>query len=227
MMGERRSGRHHFSLMEKNIIFTTLLVISLILQLVLSRIQNEYVVVSVYENQEKIQSISSLMNNVGDNVSALSDFRWNYSDKSSLISQLRSNLADSIRILGEIDVVDSSQGRATYLLESAVFTIFKSYQTQLGRLSLLLIDNEIEKASNLYYQELEPCSAYLGQYLQQYLDATIRDGSESFYKAKSALYLYYTQHKAFILPFSCFDVPPSDVWNLITSIVEEERGSII
>ena len=99
MMGERRSGRHHFSLMEKNIIFTTLFVISLILQLVLSRIQNEYVVVSVYENQEKIQSISSLMNNVGDNVSALSDFRWNYSDKSSLISQLRSNLADSIRIL--------------------------------------------------------------------------------------------------------------------------------
>ena len=182
MMGERRSGRHHFSLMEKNIIFTTLFVISLILQLVLSRIQNEYVVVSVYENQEKIQSISSLMNNVGDTVSALSDFRWNYSDKSSLISQLRSNLADSIRILGEIDVVDPSQGRATYLLESAVFTIFKSYQTQLGRLSLLLIDNEIEKASNLYYQELEPCSAYLGQYLQQYLDATIRDGSESFYK---------------------------------------------
>ena len=181
-MGERRSGRHHLSLMEKNIIFTTLFVISLILQLVLSRIQNEYVVVSVYENQEKIQSISSLMNNVGDTVSALSDFRWNYSDKSSLISQLRSNLADSIRILGEIDVVDPSQGRATYLLESAVFTIFKSYQTQLGRLCLLLIDNEIEKASNLYYQELEPCSAYLGQYLQQYLDATIRDGSESFYK---------------------------------------------
>lgn len=47
------------------------------------------------------------------------------------------------------------------------------------------------------------------------------------YKTKSALYLYYTQHKAFILPFSCFDVPPSDVWNLITSIVEEERRSII
>lgn len=179
--GEAHLPAVHLSLMTKNVIFMIVFVVSLLFQLIVSRVQNEYVVVSVYENQEKIQAISSLMNNVGEAVGELEDFRWDYSDKASLIALIRRNLSQGIVILGSIEEAYPSDGIETYLLQSAVFTTFRSYQTLLGRLCSLLIENETARASSLYYSDLAPCSTYLGQYLQQYLDATIRDGSQTFF----------------------------------------------
>ncbi len=127
-----------------------------------------------------MQTISILLNSVGQTRDLLSSYRWDFGDVAALVANLRREKDVAEKNLARIDTSIASIGVEQYLLVSAVNTTYKNCSLYLSQVQDQLIKNNIDKASELYYSDLEPCLNHLYRYMQQLIERAIMDNQYNY-----------------------------------------------
>ena len=133
----------------------------------------------IQKSSGNVQTISLLLNSLGQTRDLLSSYRWDFGDVAALVANLRreKKLADAN--LAKIDTSIASIGVEQYLLVSAVNTTYQNCSNYLSLMQDQLIKNNIDKASELYYSDLEPCMNHLYRYMQQLIERAIIDNQST------------------------------------------------
>lgn len=169
----------HLNLFHRIFLFLIIFVLCIFLQLGVSAYQGKYIMDPIQKSATNVQTISRLLNSVGQTRDALSSYRWDFGDVATLISNLRREKQIADRNISRIDTSLASIGVEQYLLVSAVNTTYTNCSNYLVALQDLLIKNNIDKASQLYYADLEPCLNHLYQYMQQLMERAIMDNQST------------------------------------------------
>ncbi len=127
-----------------------------------------------------VQKISLVLNSLGQTRDLLSSYRWDSGDIASFVSELRKETQFTKEHLGEINSDISTIGTDQYLLVSAVHTTYSAFNNYLLLLEDLLIRNQVNQASELYYSELDPSINYLYRYMQQLMERAISDNQSTY-----------------------------------------------
>lgn len=174
-MKTKKKRRIHLNLFHRIFLFLLVFVLCIFLQLGISAYQGKYILDPLKKSASNVQTISQLLNSMGQTRELLSSYRWDFGDVATLISNLRREKLIADESIGKIDASLSSIGFEQYLLVQAVHTTFENCSNYLVMMQNLLINNNIDKASELYYSDLEPCMYHLYRYMQQLLERAIMD----------------------------------------------------
>ncbi len=160
-------------------LFLILFVLGIFLQLGISAYQGKYIMAPIQKSATNVQTISRLLNSLGESRDVLSSYRWDFGDIATLVATLRKEQQVSASSLAGIDASLPSIGVEQYLLVSAVNTTYENCSAYLVQLQELLIKGDIDEAAELYYTDLEPCLSHLYQYMQQLLERAIMDNQST------------------------------------------------
>ncbi|MGH0054522.1 MAG: HAMP domain-containing protein, partial [Sphaerochaetaceae bacterium] len=170
----------HLNLFHRIFLFLIVFVLCIFLQLGISAYQGRYIISPIQERAGNVQTISLLLNSVGQTRDLLSSYRWDFGDIAALISELRREKRIAEENLGKIDSAIEYIGVEQYLLVSAVKTTYKNYNHYLSLMQEQLIRNNIDEASAIYYSDLEPCLNHLHRYMQQLMERAIMDNQSTY-----------------------------------------------
>ena len=171
--------RIHLNLFHRIFLFLLVFVLCIFLQLGLSAYQSKYIMDPIQKSAENVQTISVLLTSLGHTRDLLSSYRWDFGDVAALISNLRKEKEISDRNLARIDTSLTSIGVEQYLLVSAVHATYKNCSDYISAMQNQLIRNNIDRASELYYTDVEPCLNHLYRYMQQLMERAIRDNQST------------------------------------------------
>lgn len=171
--------RFHLNLFHRIFLFLIIFVLCIFLQLGISAYQVKAVMDPIQKSATNVQMISLLLTSVVQVRDALSSYRWDFGDAATLISTLRREKQAADHSLIRIDSSLASIGAEQYLLVSAVNNTYKNCSDFQVLLQDLLIKGDIDKASELYYTDLEPCLNHLYQYMQQLMERAIMDNQST------------------------------------------------
>ncbi|NCC64551.1 MAG: two-component sensor histidine kinase, partial [Spirochaetia bacterium] len=151
----------HLNLFHRIFLFLIVFVLCIFLQLGISAYQGKYILNPLQKSATNVQTISRLLNSLGQTRDLLSFYRWDFGDVATLVSNLRKEKEIADASIIRIDASLASIGVEQYLLVQAVHTTYENCSNYLALLQNLLIKNNIDKASELYYSDLEPCMYHL------------------------------------------------------------------
>lgn len=170
----------HLNLFHRIFLYLVVFVLCIFLQLAISAYQESSIMDPMQRSAGNVQTISLVLNALGQTRELLSSYRWDFGDIAALVSGLRRESQIVEDNLGKIDSDISSIGVDQYLLVSAVHTTYNAYNHYLMLLEDLLIRNHVAKASELYYADLEPCLNHLYRYMQQLMEQSIMDNQSTY-----------------------------------------------
>lgn len=169
----------NISLFARFLFFLCTISIVLLLHTGVTTFQNTYIIKPISRSTENVQAMSRFLNTVEEAMSLMNSYRWDYGDKADFIWKLRSYLSQSEEFL-EIYDPSSETSKEQRVLHDAVRLTFSSFLALSDKLISLLLDNRIDEAGALFYEELEVCGRYLREYAQQLLDHIISDNQSIF-----------------------------------------------
>ncbi len=173
----------HLNLFHRIFLFLIVFVLCIFLQLGISAYKENYIMDPIQKSSGNVQTISILLNSVGGQTrDLLSSYRWDFGgDVAALVANLRREKDVAEKNLARIDTsIASIGGVEQYLLVSAVNTTYKNCSLYLSQVQDQLIKNNIDKASELYYSDLEPCLNHLYRYMQQLIERAIMDNQYNY-----------------------------------------------
>ncbi|MEA5029506.1 MAG: HAMP domain-containing protein, partial [Sphaerochaeta associata] len=170
----------HLNLFHRIFLFLIVFILFIFLQLAISAYQGKYIMDPIQKSSGNVQKISLLLNSLGQTRDVLSSYRWDFGDIAALVSELRRENEISEDSLGQIDTDIASIGVEQYLLVQAVNTTYNNYRTYLSAMQDQLLKNNIDKASTMYYSNLEPSLNYLYLYVQQLIERAIMDNQSAY-----------------------------------------------
>lgn len=170
----------HLNLFHRIFLFLIVFVLCIFLQLGISAYKENYIMDPIQKSSGNVQTISILLNSVGQTRDLLSSYRWDFGDVAALVANLRREKDVAEKNLARIDTSIASIGVEQYLLVSAVNTTYKNCSLYLSQVQDQLIKNNIDKASELYYSDLEPCLNHLYRYMQQLIERAIMDNQYNY-----------------------------------------------
>ncbi|MXI87683.1 HAMP domain-containing protein [Sphaerochaeta halotolerans] len=170
----------HLNLFHRIFLFLIVFVLCIFLQLGISAYKGKYIMDPIQKSAGNVQTISLLLDSLGQIRDLLSSYRWDFGDVAVLVSNLRKEMEIADESLAKIDTSIASIGVEQYLLVSAVNTTYQNCSDYLSLMQDQLIKNNIDKASELYYSNLEPCLNHLYRYMQQLIERAIMDNQSTY-----------------------------------------------
>ena len=170
----------HLNLFHRIFLFLIVFILFIFLQLGISAYQERFILDPIQKSAGNVQKISLLLDSLGKTREVLTSYRWDFGDIATLVSELRRRNEISEENLGKIDTAVASIGVEQYLLVSAVNTTYNNYRSYLSLMQELLISNNINQASEVYYSDLEPCLNFLYLYVQQLIERAIMDNQSAY-----------------------------------------------
>ncbi len=144
----------HLNLFHRIFLFLIVFVLCIFLQLGISAYKGKYIMDPIQKSAGNVQTISLLLDSLGQIRDLLSSYRWDFGDVAVLVSNLRKEKEIAEESLAKLDTSIASIGVEQYLLVSAVNTTYKNCSDYLSLMQDQLIKNNIDKASELYYSKL-------------------------------------------------------------------------
>jgi sensor histidine kinase YesM len=179
-MDTHKEKRLHLNLFHRIFLFLIVFILFIFLQLGISAYQGKYIMDPIQKSAGNVQKISLLLNSLGQTRDVLASYRWDFGDIASLVSELRRGNEISESSLEHIDTDLASIGVEQYLLVQAVNTTYANFRDYLSVMQEYLLTNNIDKASAVYYSDVEPCLTYLSQYVQQLIERAIMDNQSTY-----------------------------------------------
>lgn len=179
-METRNKKSLHLNLFHRIFLFLIVFILFIFLQLGISAYQERFILAPIQKSSGNVQKISLLLDSLGKAREVLSSYRWDFGDIATLVSELRKENEISEENLEKIDTAIASIGVEQYLLVSAVNTTYNNYRGYLSLMQELLIGNNIDQASEVYYSDLEPCLNSLYIYVQQLIERAIMDNQSTY-----------------------------------------------
>ena len=179
-MDTHKKKRLHLNLFHRIFLFLIVFILFIFLQLGISAYQGKYIMDPIQKSAGNVQKISLLLNSLGQTRDVLASYRWDFGDIASLVSELRRGNEISESSLEHIDTDLASIGVEQYLLVQAVNTTYANFRDYLSVMQEYLLTNNIDKASAVYYSDVEPCLTYLSQYVQQLIERAIMDNQSTY-----------------------------------------------
>jgi len=179
-METRNKRSLHLNLFHRIFLFLIVFILFIFLQLGISAYQERFILAPIQKSSGNVQKISLLLDSLGKAREVLSSYRWDFGDIATLVSELRKENEISEENLEKIDTAIGSIGVEQYLLVSAVNTTYNNYRGYLSLMQELLISNNIDQASEVYYSDLEPCLNSLYTYVQQLIERAIMDNQSTY-----------------------------------------------
>lgn len=193
-----RAKWSQMTLLGRIVLFLVTFFAALVLQIVISYYQTNYVLKPLEERSENIQTISQFLNAVEECMTALENYRWDYGDTASLIKTLQTRMQQSATYLEEIDADLRVVSEEQYLLANAAKTTHQALCLTLDSIILKLEAEQSAQASELYYGSAEIRGMYLRQYIQQLLERACLDHQDA-YDRLSRLNVELKQAQAVII----------------------------
>ncbi len=170
---------HHLSLVARIILFLSVFVLFLILQMYLSYYRARYIFEPEQQRVEKVQDISRYLGLNEEILAEYESFRWEYGDLAGFVSILEKHAKDEKTLLDLISSSHQDVVKEQIVLHHALRHTYDSWKELNGEVIDYIYSGNTEMAKSIFYDSYVTCTSYLYSYTQQLLESAIVENRDA------------------------------------------------